>query len=127
MSRGLTVSSTSPAVVARQTGFRKADLLQIKVPCLTLNQLIEKHSFHALDVLQIDVEGHDLQVLETIDLDKYRPKIIQFEHGHLSRREIVRAADLLNTNNYLLYYGGRQSDSVAMPRELIESASFWPL
>jgi hypothetical protein len=127
MERALTVSSTNAAVVARQTGLRKEQLSQIKVPCMTLNQLIEKHSFYEPDVLQIDVEGHDLQVLKTIDLSKYRPKIIQFEHGHLLRREIVEAADFLTTNNYLLYYGGHQSDSVAMPKELIESVTFWPL
>lgn len=51
----------------------------------TLNEIIKNSPFNRrrVDLLCIDAEGHDLQVLKSIDLDFYRPKVIIIE-GHFS-------------------------------------------
>lgn len=115
----LTVSSTNAATTARQTGVRASDLIAVTVPTLTLDALVERHDFQGFDLLQIDVEGYDLAVLKTLSLDRHRPGVIQFEHGHLSRVDVTEAGRFLKANNYALYYGGAATDSVAMPLELI--------
>jgi len=49
----------------------------------TLSDILnEFNSPHAFDLLSVDVEGHDANVLRSIDLDVYRPQVIVVEmHG----------------------------------------------
>ncbi len=53
---------------------------QRSVKALTLNQILKSHeaSYH-FDLLSIDVEGHDFEVLSSLDLHIYRPKLIVIE------------------------------------------------
>ena len=119
MPHSLTVTSSNPHVVARQTGIAERNLVKLTVPAITLDELADRHGFTQFDVLQIDVEGFDLHVLKTLSLSRFRPGIIQFEHGHLTRAQLNEAATLLSAHDYVIYYGGRAcNDSVAMPREL---------
>lgn len=117
---GLTVVSSDPKVVSRQAGISVQALEKVRVASITLDELIERHGYEGFDVLQIDVEGFDLDVLQTLSLDRHRPGVIQFEHGHLNRAQLTRAAELLSRHGYRFYYGGREfNDSVAMPQELV--------
>ena len=45
----------------------------------TLNQILKENNISSVDLLCIDVEGHDFKVLKSIDLWKYRPKLIVIE------------------------------------------------
>lgn len=68
----------------------------------TLNQIIEENNLYHIDLLCIDVEGHDFKVLQSINLNKYRPKLIVIEmHGFnfekLTENEIYA---FLKNNNY---------------------------
>jgi FkbM family methyltransferase len=38
-----------------------------------------------VDLLQIDVEGYDAEIVRMLDLDRWAPSIVRFEHKHLSR------------------------------------------
>lgn len=72
------------------------------VTTVTLNQILEQNNITSIDLLCIDVEGHDLQVLKSIDLKKYRPKLIVIEmHGftfeNIQENEIYCH---LKANNY---------------------------
>lgn len=109
-----TISSANPKTTAQQSGVPEADLVRVTVPTLTLDALIERHQIGRLDILQVDVEGYDFEVLKTLSLERYRPAVIQFEHGHLTPQAVSDVAAHLNAHGYLLNYGGRQSDSVAM-------------
>lgn len=108
------IASTNPQVVARQSGLPVSRLEKVAIPCLTLDALIEKHSLPALDLLQIDTEGHDLEVLLSLNLDKTQPKVIQFEHGHLTPAQIRAAVSHLADHRYSVHYGGHESDTVAL-------------
>lgn len=121
MPHALTVTSSSARVVSRQTGVAERDLVKIVTPAMTLDALVERHGFGGFDVLQIDVEGFDFEVLGSLSLDRHRPAVIQFEHGHLKPRVLTEASRFLTRHGYLLHYGGRSTDSVAMPQELFET------
>ncbi|HEY4151240.1 MAG TPA: FkbM family methyltransferase [Chitinophagaceae bacterium] len=51
----------------------------IKVPLQTINSVIGNHFTAAPDLLSIDVEGLDLQILQTLDFNRYRPVAICVE------------------------------------------------
>ena len=54
----------------------------ILVPSAPLSEVIEKHGFSDVDLLQIDCEGWDFKVIES--LGEYRPAIINFESFNLT-------------------------------------------
>lgn len=74
--------------------------LKQKVKTFTLNQICEKYDIHEIDFLKIDTEGHDLIVLQSIDLQKVHVKMIKIEHKHLNKDDIM---DHLKQHNYLCY------------------------
>ena len=84
---------------------------------ITLNDLIASHQYETFDILQVDCEGFDGEVLKSLDFKNCRPKIIQFEHGHMSRMQKEEAAKLLIAAKYEFFYGGRQCDSLALSTE----------
>ena len=59
-----------------------------KVKTKTLNSIIEnsKFQYDKINLLSIDVEGHELEVIKSIDLNKYAPEIIliEFMEGKLN-------------------------------------------
>ena len=61
-------------------GFRAKEIKKIKTT--TLNKILDNSKFKALDLdfLSIDVEGHELDVIKGLDLEKYPVKIIVIEH-----------------------------------------------
>lgn len=81
----------------------------IKVKSVTVNQIIEKY-FGGIspNFISIDIEGKDLEVIKSIDLDKYRPLVIIVEtieyRPHLSinikKREVL---EYLITKDYVEY------------------------
>jgi FkbM family methyltransferase len=52
---------------------------EITVRTATLDSLLEEAGFGELDFVTIDVEGHELSVLEGFDLEKHRPRIVILE------------------------------------------------
>jgi len=53
----------------------------ITVKCVTLNTLVEMLDLDSIDYMQIDVEGHELHILENYNF-KIRPTMIKIEHKH---------------------------------------------
>jgi hypothetical protein len=65
-----------------------------------------------VQVLQVDAEGHDAAIVDSMDLDRHHPTIVRFEHRHL------RAAAHARTVNRLAAFGYRiavnEDDTIAM-------------
>ena len=71
---------------------------KIKVETITWDTLVEKYNIQWVDYLKIDTEGHDWEILKSIDLNKIKPKVIKVEHKHSGKlREIV---NYLHTHGY---------------------------
>ncbi len=62
---------------------------------LTLTMLLEKHQIETLDFLHIDTEGYDWKILKQLDLGRWKPRVILYEHKHLSREELAEAREFL--------------------------------
>lgn len=72
------------------------------VDCLSFETLCERHGVETIDLLLIDAEGADLEILETIDLDRRRPRVLVYEHHHLGERERAGCERRLSEAGYTL-------------------------
>jgi FkbM family methyltransferase len=67
---------------------------EIAVPVVPLSEVLERHlpAGQAIDFLSVDVEGHDLQALESNDWRRFRPRFVVVEDKEVEadRSEIVR-------------------------------------
>lgn len=72
----------------------------------TLTSILDEHwrSGDSIDVLTIDVEGHDMQVLKSLDLSRYRPKIVVIEMHEFEGVESTEIYQYLAGNGYRLKY-----------------------
>jgi FkbM family methyltransferase len=52
----------------------------IKVPSYRLETILEKHGIGQIDLLDIDVEGTELEVWQTFDYEKHKPKVVIMEY-----------------------------------------------
>jgi FkbM family methyltransferase len=68
------------------------DLKSYQVPVATLNGLLEKSDFKEVHFLKIDVEGAEKEVLQGLDLSRFRPWIIVVE-ANLPCSQIANHAD----------------------------------
>ena len=59
-------------------------LVCAQVPCLTYESLCRRHGVEAVDLLLVDTEGQDWELLRGIDLTRRRPRLLIYEHFHLS-------------------------------------------
>jgi FkbM family methyltransferase len=57
----------------------------VKMPLLNINDVIATHLGTAPDILSTDVEGLDFAILKTLDLKRFRPKVICTEGVPMER------------------------------------------
>jgi FkbM family methyltransferase len=70
------------------------------VPTLTLHDVLDDHGFDRCDLLVIDTEGHDFEIIQTIDFSRISPLVLIYEHKHLGRADRVASWRLLQANGY---------------------------
>jgi len=77
------------------------------VPARPLTMILDKSEFRdrEIDVLSIDVEGHELAVLRSLDFERYRPRVVIVESHSRSLEELMAAAEyrLLTERGYTLF------------------------
>ena len=93
----------SPVPSAILKKYPQAQLCQRQVECITINTLLTKYKVEQLHFLMIDTEGHDFQILQSLDFEQWHPKMIIYEHCHLSDAEQTQAIQLLKQQGYYLY------------------------
>ena len=87
--------------------FQKAKISSIKkIKTNTLNNIIKssKYSNKKIDLLSIDVEGHELPVLEGLDFDKYSPNVVVIEYLDLNVSKLeIKNLNIENVINSEIY------------------------
>lgn len=68
------------------------------VECVTLDHLLA--DVQRVDLLQVDVEGYDAEIIRMFDFDKYSPRVVRFEHAHLSTGDHNAAVQRLVERGY---------------------------
>lgn len=54
------------------------------VEAKTINNVLKKNDLYSIDLLQIDTEGFDYSILCNIVFNICMPKVIRYEHLHMS-------------------------------------------
>jgi FkbM family methyltransferase len=71
----------------------------IDVNAITLTSLLDKHNVQKIDFFSLDVEGYEINVLNGLNFEKYRPKYILIETTSCSNRK-KETLDYLLGKNY---------------------------
>jgi FkbM family methyltransferase len=90
----------------------------VKIPCITLETLFNKHNIFNFDIFKIDAEGHDFKIINQLDLNKYKPKVIRCEWINLSDKEKNELTNKFEKYGYV--YEILHSDITAISKELYE-------
>ena len=80
-------------------------IIECTVEVRPLSDVLKEHGIREVHLLHIDAEGHDFEVLKTIDLANQAPAAILLEHKHLSD---AHKSELLG---HLRKHGYRVDDS----------------
>jgi sucrose-6-phosphate hydrolase SacC (GH32 family) len=77
------------------------------MPLLGINHVISNYFTECPDFISIDVEGWDLQILKTLDFEKYNPAVFCVEtlayNNDGSTYKIKEIYDFLNGQGYFPY------------------------
>lgn len=92
-----------------------SEIISNKVPCRTVDSVLEEAALPRVDLLMIDTEGHDAVVLQSIDLARWQPAMIRFETMHLSTKEVDSCCEYLASHGYQFLV--EQLDLIAVRRD----------
>jgi FkbM family methyltransferase len=81
-------------------------LRETSVPTLTFESLLAKHGHEHADLVLIDTEGHDWEIIRNIDLERSGPRLLIYEHFHLSRADRDACLGHLDGTGYLHFEEG---------------------
>lgn len=87
---------------------------EIKMNSVKLQSLFDKYDIKHVDLISIDVEGAELQVLNSIDFDKTKIDVLLIENNYGLEKE----TEFLNNKGYKLL-GNIQWDSVFVKNDFI--------
>ena len=62
---------------------------EVKVPTITLNDLLEQNGVEKVDFVSMDIEGAQLAALRAFDIEKYAPELLCVEVWLPDQKEIV--------------------------------------
>ena len=86
-------------------------LREIPVPCLTLSGVVKRYLPGGIDLLVIDAEGHEPQIIRSIDFSVVQPRAIFFESHHIAA-QMPALTRLFESAGYRVEHIG--GDSVAV-------------
>lgn len=90
----------------------------IKVPCLTLNDLLDKENIKQVDYCSIDTEGSEFSILKSIDFARFNFTVFSIEWNYGSQQEIV---SFFKQKNFI------KLCSTGCDIIFVNKSNYWPL
>ena len=75
-------------------------IVEVEVPALRFETLCDRHGIERPDLVVIDTEGHDWEIVRTIDLEQRGPRMLVYEHFHLSPEDRAACRGHLEAAGY---------------------------
>jgi FkbM family methyltransferase len=91
---------------------------EIPIQMITIQDLLTKHGWTTIDMLQVDAEGYDLTILQMVFAMGLEPAIVNLESHHLPREERDKLRQLFADRDYNFLDWG--IDTLAVRRPLID-------
>lgn len=82
------------------------DIERLTINTITFNDLLSKNNLTNVDFLQIDTEGYDERIVDSIDFSQFNIKFLKFEKHYLSEGFIDTFVNKLEPLNYSYYWDG---------------------
>lgn len=98
-------------------GVKEEQIKPTPVKTLTLTALLDKYHISDLNLLQVDTEGHDLQIVQMAFAAGIRPDINHFENCNLTPAEKYRSRECQSTEG--IRYWETLGDTLAMGTSLL--------
>jgi len=98
-----TLSENQLLFLKKHHNLRDEEIIKKKIQTRRLDNILEENNFDNIDFMNLDVEGHELEVLKTINFKKTKLKYICIEminHNNLSIKNSDQILDLLETNKF---------------------------
>lgn len=71
----------------------------LSVSSITLNELLSRENINHIDLMSMDIEGHEPKALAGFDIDRFRPRVVVIEiHGEVRQRLL----DYFTAHGYVL-------------------------
>lgn len=78
----------------------------LEIDALSFDSLCKKLSIQGIDLLHIDAEGYDFEILKNIDFSQHRPRVLIFEHHHLTNEDKKNCYQMIADAGFQLFpYG----------------------
>ncbi len=101
----------------------KEGCISERVVSSRLTTLLAANKIDNIDFLSIDAEGYDFEALQSIDLNKYSPKLIVIEYN-TNAEEKKRITEYLERYHYTIWHDNVQ-DLFFRKKDTIAPPNFW--
>lgn len=81
-------------------------IAEAEVQCIRLESVFEQFVTEPVDILVIDVEGHELKVLMQLESIKNKPQYIYYEKGTMRSQDRAALIKVLRKFGYVIYDAG---------------------
>ncbi len=91
--------------LSKHFNISKNDFKIKNIKTVTLAQILRKHEFYKIDFMNIDLEGHELEVLKSINFKEFDIKVLCVEvlnHYESAKKRKKQIISLLKKNSYKL-------------------------
>jgi FkbM family methyltransferase len=89
-------------ILKHLNGILEPFIREMEVEVRSLSEILDRNHIRECHLLHIDTEGHDYQVLRTLDFSAIRPLAIFVEHKHLNAQEKAALCSLLGERGYTI-------------------------
>jgi len=105
-------------IVKHLNGVLEPFIIEYKVKVCPLSDVLTRNRIQTVHLLHVDTEGHDYEVLKSVDFNRHTPVAIFIEHFHLSAARRKEMLQLLRTHGYSVR--NCVSDFFAVNRKAVE-------
>lgn len=82
---------------------KEEEIIKKRIKTKKLDHILNEQKFDEIDFMNIDIEGHELDVIKTIDFKKIKVRYICLEminHNELSIKNSEKIKNILSVNNF---------------------------
>jgi FkbM family methyltransferase len=100
-----TLEKNHTKFLVKHFSIKKNNIIEKKIQTQKLETILKKHKFYKIDFMNIDIEGHEYNVIKTINFDKFKIDVICIEvlnHNKASLLKNKKVIKFLKKNRYVL-------------------------